>query len=328
MHDSSGAYANRRQFLQQLALGGALLGTWKMADAGRVARVFPPERPIVVCLDPGHGGHDPGAVGVHGTREKDVVLAVGLILAQHLRRTPGIQVLMTRQSDHYIPLLSRMHLGLQRRADLFISIHADAFPDPDVRGSTVWALSGKGASNAAARWLAKTQNAADPVLARLPAGRQDPMLNEVLINMTQTAAMNAAAAAADVMIRGLAEVEGLHNAAVQHANFVVLRAPDVPSMLVETAFISNPQEERRLRDPEFRQILARSMHDAIVAHFVKAPPTGSCWSSANHVLGQHETLTEVARLYGLSVEALRLANNLAHGEEPAGTHLRVPIMGV
>lgn len=298
-----------------------------MAEANRAALVLPRERPIVVCLDPGHGGHDPGAVGLRGTREKDVVLDVGLILAQHLRRTPGVQVLMTRQSDQYVPLLSRMHLGTQRRADLFISIHADAFPDPDVRGSTVWALSAKGASNAAARWLAKSQNSADPILSKWSTGRQDPLLNEVLINMTQTAAMNAAAAAADVMIRGLAGVEGLHNAAVQHANFVVLRAPDVPSMLVETAFISNPQEEQRLRDPEFRQTLAQSMHDAIVAHFVKAPPTDSCWSAANHVLGHHETLKEVARRYGLSVQALRLANNLAQGEEPAGTHLRVPIMG-
>ncbi|PKY10698.1 N-acetylmuramoyl-L-alanine amidase [Acidithiobacillus marinus] len=297
-----------------------------MADASRLGRITPRERPIVVCLDPGHGGHDPGAVGVRGTREKDVVLDVGLILAGHLRRTPGIQVVMTRQTDRYIPLLSRMYLGSRQRADLFVSIHADAFPDPDVRGSTVWALSGKGASNAAARWLAKSQNSADPILSKWSTSRQDPMLNEVLINMTQTAAMNAAAAAADVMIRGLAGIEGLHNAAVQHANFVVLRAPDVPSMLVETAFISNPQEEQRLRDPEFRQDLAQSMHDAIVAHFVKAPPSGSCWSAANHVLGHHETLTEVARRYGLSVKALRLANNLAQGEEPAGTHLRVPIM--
>ncbi|WP_368355930.1 N-acetylmuramoyl-L-alanine amidase [Acidithiobacillus concretivorus] len=327
MCDSSGAYSNRRQFLQQLALSGALLGTWKMADASNFLLSRSKERPIVVCLDPGHGGHDPGAVGSRGTREKDVVLDVGLTLAQRLRETPGIQVVMTRHTDQYIPLLSRMHLGSQHRADLFVSIHADAFPDPDVRGSTVWALSNKGASNAAARWLAKTQNAADPLLRKLPAGSPNPMLNEVLINMTQTAAMNAAAAAADVMIRGLVGVEGLHNAAVQHANFVVLRAPDVPSMLVETAFISNLREEQRLRDPEFRQTLARSMHDAIVAHFVKAPPTDSRWSSANHILGHHETLSEVARRYGLSVEALRLANNLPHGEEPAGTHLRVPIMG-
>ncbi len=305
-----------------------MLGSWQMAAARNAVLVKPDERPILICLDPGHGGHDPGAVGVRGTREKDVVLDVGLTLARFIQETPGMQVVMTRKSDQYIPLIQRMHLGSRQRADIFISIHADAFPEREVRGSTVWALSEKGASNAAARWLAHTQNAADPMLGHmLRSGMHDPMLNEVLINMTQTAAMNAAAAAADVMIRGLAGVEDLHNAAVQHANFVVLRAPEVPSMLVETAFISNPQEEQRLRDPAFRQILARSMHDAIVAHFVKAPPADSRWSSANHVLGHHETLSQVARRYGLSVEALRLANNLPHGAEPAGTHLRVPIMG-
>lgn len=285
------------------------------------------ERPIVVCLDPGHGGHDPGAIGAQGTREKDVVLDVGLTLAQLIRATPGMRLVMTRETDRYVPLMDRMHIGLRNRADLFISIHADAFPERSVRGSTVWALSDKGASNAAARWLAKTQNAADPLLGNVQAGVHNPVLNEVLIDMTQTAARNAAAAAADVMIHGLAGVENLHNAAVQHANFVVLRAPDVPSMLVETAFISNPEEERRLRDPEFRQTLATTMYNAVVAHFVKAPPAHSAWSSTRHVLGHHETLAEVAQRYGLTVEALRLANNLPHGGGMPGDHLRVPIMG-
>ena len=284
-------------------------------------------RPIVVCLDPGHGGHDPGAIGAQGTREKDVVLDVGLSLAQLIRSAPGMRLVMTRNTDCYVPLMDRMHLGLEQRADLFVSIHADAFPERAVRGSTVWALSATGASNAAARWLAKTQNAADPLLGDVQSGIHDPMLNAVLINMTQTAAMNSAAAAAAVMIRGLAGVEDLHNAAVQHANFVVLRAPEVPSMLVETAFISNPEEEQRLRDPDFRQLLARTMHDAVVAHFVKVPPADSAWSATRHVLRKEENLADVARRYGLSVEALRLANHLPRGEGQPGVPLHVPIMG-
>ncbi|MCK9189088.1 N-acetylmuramoyl-L-alanine amidase [Acidithiobacillus sp.] len=284
-------------------------------------------RPIVVCLDPGHGGHDPGAIGAKGTREKDVVLDVGLSLAQLIRSTPGMRLVMSRNTDRYVPLMDRMHLGLEQRADLFVSIHADAFPERTVCGSTVWALSETGASNAAARWLAKTQNAADPFLGGVQSGIHDPMLSEVLINMTQTAAMNSAAAAADVMIRGLAGVEDLHNATVQHANFVVLRAPDVPSVLVETAFISNPEEEQRLRDPDFRQVLARTLHDAVVAHFVKAPPAHSAWSATRHVLSKGENLASVARRYGLSVEALRLANNLPRGEGQPGEPLRVPMMG-
>ncbi|WP_241549931.1 N-acetylmuramoyl-L-alanine amidase [Acidithiobacillus sulfuriphilus] len=284
-------------------------------------------RPIVICLDPGHGGHDPGAIGQMGTREKDVVLDVGLRLGELLRQTPGVHLVMTRDSDRYVPLLERMELGVHHRADLFVSVHADAFPLRTVRGSTVWALSEKGASNEAARWLAKTQNAADPILADVQGGQHNPLLNQVLLNMSQTAAMNSAASAADVMIRGLAGVEDLHNAQVQHANFVVLRAPDVPSMLVETAFISNPEEEQHLRDPAFRDLLAHTMRDAIVAHFVKAPPAGSCWSSAQHVVSHEESLADVAKRYGVNARILRLANHLDGREAFAGQRLRVPIMG-
>ncbi|MHB1632136.1 MAG: N-acetylmuramoyl-L-alanine amidase family protein [Acidithiobacillus sp.] len=317
-----GGGASHRLVLDLVPVAGTVV------ESSRSHAVAGAGRSIVVCLDPGHGGHDPGAIGAKGTREKDVVLDVGLSLAQLIRSTPGMRLVMSRNTDRYVPLMDRMHLGLEEHADLFVSIHADAFPERAVCGSTVWALSATGASNAAARWLAKTQNAADPLLGDVQSGVHDPMLNEVLINMTQTAAMNSAAAAADVMIRGLAGVEDLHNAAVQHANFVVLRAPDVPSMLVETAFISNPEEEQRLRDPDFRQVLARTMHDAVVAHFVKAPPAGSAWSATRHVLSKGENLAGVARRYGLSVEALRLANNLPRGEGQPGEHLRVPIMGV
>ena len=317
-----GGGASHRLVLDLVPVAGTVV------ESSRSHAVAGAGRSIVVCLDPGHGGHDPGAIGAKGTREKDVVLDVGLSLAQLIRSTPGMRLVMSRNTDRYVPLMDRMHLGLEEHADLFVSIHADAFPERAVCGSTVWALSATGASNAAARWLAKTQNAADPLLGDVQSGVHDPMLNEVLINMTQTAAMNSAAAAADVMIRGLAGVEDLHNAVVQHANFVVLRAPDVPSMLVETAFISNPEEEQRLRDPDFRQVLARTMHDAVVAHFVKAPPAGSAWSATRHVLSKGENLAGVARRYGLSVEALRLANNLPRGEGQPGEHLRVPIMGV
>jgi N-acetylmuramoyl-L-alanine amidase len=313
--------AAHRLVLDLMPVAGTAVTSPRTHPEGRAGR------PIVVCLDPGHGGHDSGAIGAKGTREKDVVLDVGLSLARLIRSTPGMHLVMTRNTDRYVPLMARMHLGLAQRADLFVSIHADAFPERAVRGSTVWALSETGASNAAARWLAKTQNAADPLLGDVQSGVHDPMLNAVLINMTQTAAMNSAVAAADVMIRGLAAVEDLHNAAVQHANFVVLRAPNVPSMLVETAFISNPEEEQRLRDPEFRRLLARTMHDAIVAHFVTAPPADSAWSVTRHVLSKKENLADVAHHYGLSVEALRLANNLPRGEGRPGEALRVPIMG-
>ena len=313
--------AAHRLVLDLMPVAGTAVTSPRTHPEGRAGR------PIVVCLDPGHGGHDSGAIGAKGTREKDVVLDVGLSLARLIRSTPGMHLVMTRNTDRYVPLMARMHLGLAQRADLFVSIHADAFPERAVRGSTVWALSETGASNAAARWLAKTQNAADPLLGDVQSGVHDPMLNAVLINMTQTAAMNSAVAAADVMIRGLAAVEDLHNAAVQHANFVVLRAPNVPSMLVETAFISNPEEEQRLRDPDFRRLLARTMHDAIVAHFVKAPPADCAWSVTRHVLSKKENLADVAHHYGLSVEALRLANNLPRGEGQPGEALRVPITG-
>jgi len=281
-------------------------------------------RPVLVCIDPGHGGRDPGCIGAAGLQEKDVVLDVALRVGALLEAVPGLQVVFTRRSDVFVPLAQRLQLGIRQRADLFLSIHADAFPERDVRGSSVWILSERGASSSAARWLAQSQNGDFwDSSAALHGSRE---LHDVLLDLSRSAANSAAVRAAQLMLRALAEVEDLHTAEVQKANFVVLRAPNVPSLLVETAFLSNPQEERRLRDPVFRGILAQSISDAVLAHFVQAPPSDSLWSSARHAISPGETLTDLARRYGVRPEVLRLANGLVSAQLPAHGYLRVPIL--
>ena len=311
----------RRRFLRG---GAAALGLGLAAGLGLDRARAEGLRPVVVCIDPGHGGHDPGCIGAKGLREKDVVLDVALRVGALLEAVPGLQVVYSRRTDVFVPLAQRLQLGIRQRADLFLSIHADAFPERDVRGSSVWILSERGASSSAARWLAQSQNGDFWDSSAALAGSRE--LHDVLLDLSRSAASSAATRAAQLLLRALAEVEDLHAAQVQKANFVVLRAPNVPSLLVETAFLSNPEEEKRLRDPDFRALLAQSISDAVLAHFVQAPPSDSRWSSARHAIAPGETLSELSARYGVRPNVLRLANGLVSAQLPAWGYLRVPIL--
>jgi N-acetylmuramoyl-L-alanine amidase len=228
-----------------------------------------PSRRITVAIDPGHGGEDPGAVGRRGTYEKNVVLAIARKLKQNL--DPDTRVMLTRNDDFYVPLADRVKKARRVQADLFVSIHADAFRESSARGSSVFALSDHGATSAAARWLAQRENAAD-LIGGVNLDVNDPVLARTLLDLSQTAQISDSLKVGRQILDGIGTHNALHKATVEQAGFAVLKAPDIPSILVETAFISNPDEELMLRNPRHQQRFADSIADGIRRYFAKSPP--------------------------------------------------------
>ena len=235
-------------------------------------------RPLVIAIDAGHGGQDPGARGANGSREKDLTLKIALELARQVNATPGLKAYLTRDSDFFIPLARRYQLARQHKADLFVSIHADAFTSPTARGSSVFVLSQRGASSQAARWLARQENSAD-LVGGVKLQDKDDTLASVLLDLSQSATMKASEDMASQVLVGLKQLGKTHKNEVERANFVVLRSPDVPSMLVETAFISNPEEERRLKDPSHQSQLARAILTGVTGYFSRQPPPGTLYAA-------------------------------------------------
>lgn len=228
-------------------------------------------RLITVALDPGHGGEDPGAIGSRGNFEKTVVLEIGHRLKAKIDADPDMRAMLTRDEDFFVPLRHRVDKARSVQADLFVSIHADAFIRPDARGSSVFILSDRGASSAAARWLAKKENASD-LIGGVNIGVKDSHLAQTLLDLSQTATLNDSTKAARAMLSEIGSVNRLHKGEVEQAAFAVLKAPDIPSMLVETAFISNPEEEKRLIDDAYQDRLAHAMYIGIKHYFSKNPP--------------------------------------------------------
>jgi len=231
----------------------------------------PGRRPITIALDPGHGGEDPGAIGPRGTYEKHVVLAIARKLKAMIDAEPGMRAMLTRDDDYYVPLAARVQKARRVEADLFVSIHADAFTVPTARGSSVFALSEHGATSAAARWLAQKENAAD-LIGGVNLGVRDPVLARTLLDLSQTAQISDSLKVGRSVLEGIGTVNPLHKNEVEQAGFAVLKAPDIPSILVETAFISNPEEEQKLRSGRHQARFAESMHDGIRRYFATNPP--------------------------------------------------------
>lgn len=233
------------------------------------------ERLIVVVLDPGHGGEDPGAIGPGGTHEKLVVLQIAERLRERINRTRvnglPMRAVMTRDGDHFVPLNERVRKAQRVNADLFISLHADAFFSPRPQGASIYALSTRGASSAAARWMANKENASDQI-GGINVKVKDNTVKRALIDMSTTAQINDSLKVGSAMLGEVGRVGKLHKARVEQANFAVLRAPDIPSVLVETAFISNPDEERRLRSTAYQNQLADALLRGVVRYFTKNPP--------------------------------------------------------
>lgn len=231
-------------------------------------------RDIVVAIDAGHGGVDPGSIGKRGTREKDVTMAIARRLKERIDREPGMRAVLTRDRDHFIELRDRIKRARKQQADMFISVHADAYRDRSVAGSSVYVLSARGASDESARWLADRENSAD-LIGGVSLDDKDSVLASVLLDLSQGASMSASIDAADRVMDELYSIGNITRRGVKSAGFIVLKSPDIPSILVETAFISNPAEEARLTDPRHQQRLADAIHKGVRSYFYANPPPGS-----------------------------------------------------
>jgi N-acetylmuramoyl-L-alanine amidase len=228
-------------------------------------------RLVTVVLDPGHGGEDPGAVGRGGSYEKNVTLSIARRLKAKLDAEPNMRSLLTRDGDFFIPLQERVHKARRVRADLFVSVHADAFVKPTARGSSVFVLSENGATSSAARWLAQRENAAD-LIGGANVASKDPHLARTLLDLSQTATINDSLKLGRDVLGELGRINTLHKGQVEQAGFAVLKAPDIPSILVETAFISNPEEEKRLLDEDYQDQMSEALLRGIKRYFAKNPP--------------------------------------------------------
>lgn len=238
--------------------------------ATRAARP-PSERLITIAIDAGHGGEDPGARGRKGTLEKDVTLEIAKKLKDRVDNEPNMRAVLTRDGDFFIPLHVRVEKARRIRADLFVSIHADAFIKPSANGSSVFALSERGATSVAARWLAKQENDAD-LIGGVNLGIKDPYLKQTLLDLSQTASINDSLKLGKAVLNEMGSINRLHKSYVEQAGFAVLKAPDIPSILIETAFISNPDEEKKLKNPVHQNKMADAIFTGIKRYFSKNPP--------------------------------------------------------
>ena len=237
-------------------------------------------RLVTIAIDAGHGGEDPGAKGRFGTYEKEVTLAIALRLKALVDAQPAMRSVLIRDGDYFVPLGERVAKARRARADLFVSIHADAFIKPDARGSSVFALSERGATSAAARWLAKKENEAD-LIGGVNLDVPDPYVRQVLLDLSQTATINDSIKLAKAVLAQIGDINALHRARVEQAGFAVLKAPDIPSILVETAFISNPGEERKLRKSDYQDKMAEAILAGIRNYFAANPPLARAKVASN-----------------------------------------------
>ncbi len=299
----------------------------------RASEEYDAGRDVVVVIDPGHGGHDPGAIGRARTREKDVALAVSRRLAALIDAEPGMRAVLTRRDDRYLDHRGRMDIARRGNADLFISIHADAVEDRRAKGASVYALSMKGASDEAARQLAQRENSASRV-GRVPLGGKDAVLASVLLDLSQSAAIGASLEVGDAVMAQLARVGTVHRRKVQQAGFLVLKAPDVPSILVELNYISNPTEEKKLTSKAQQAKLAEAIITGVRKYFYMNPPVDSRIAmdtkrsptrSVRHVIERGDTLSEIAERYDVSMSAIRSANKISGNNIRIGQTLQIPI---
>ena len=286
-------------------------------------------RDLVIAVDAGHGGEDPGARGRKGTREKDVVLSIARKLKALIDKEPGMKAVLVRDGDYYVGLRKRINKARKHRADLLVSIHADAFRDRRVHGSSVYVLSRRGATTEMARWLEQRENAAD-LVGGVSLDDKDDLLAEVLLDLAQTATLETSTGVAGNVLSELKQIGKVHKRQVQHARFVVLKSPDIPSILVETAFISNPSEENRLRSSKHQQKVANSIFKGVRSYFVSNPPVGTRLAKRTprrHVVRRGDTLSHIAQRYGVSMSSLRTSNRIKGDRLLVGNVLKIPSRG-
>jgi len=289
-----------------------------------------PPRDLVIAIDAGHGGKDPGATGRNGTHEKDVVLQIARRLEKLLRNEMGYKPVLTRDSDIFLPLRDRVDKARKEQADLFISLHADASPNKKAHGSSVYVLSENGASSEAARLLAEKENAVD-LIGGIRLNDKDELLASVLLDLSQRHTIDSSRTMAGDMHSELTKLGRMHSTKVEQAAFAVLKSPDVPSVLIETAFISNPDDEKHLRSKAYQLSVAESVLEGIKGYFSKNAPADSFIARADqreHTIREGETLSGIAIHYRVRMSQLRQANSLSGSDVRAGQVLKIPGRGI
>lgn len=319
------------QYGDRLVIDLQRLGTPRTVK--RASEAYRPGRDIVVAIDPGHGGHDPGAVGNARTREKDIALAISRALATRIDAEPGMKAILIRDGDYYVDHRKRTDIARRHKADLFVSIHADAVDDRRAYGASVYVLSLKGASDEAARQLAERENATVRI-GDVTLDDKDEVLASVLLDLSQNAALSASLDAGAKVISELARIGKVHRRTVQQAGFLVLKSPDMPSIMVETAYISNPAEEKRLRSKSHQAKLADAILAGIRRYFYANPPPDTRIAmdirrtpvrQVRHVIARGDTLSAIAVRYHVSMAAIRVANKLSSDNIRVGQTLSIPI---
>jgi N-acetylmuramoyl-L-alanine amidase len=302
-----------------------------LSPVKRASEKYRPGRDIVIAIDAGHGGHDPGAVGQKRTREKDVALQISRELAKRINAEPGMKAVLIRNSDVYVDHRARTSVARRNRADLFVSVHADAVDDRRANGASVYALSLKGASDEAARQLAERENAS---VGGVSLEDKDDVLASVLIDLSQNASLSASLDVGDKVIREMDKVARMHRRTVQQAGLLVLKSPDMPSILVETAFISNPSEEKKLRDRGHQGRLANAILAGIRNYFYTNPPPDTQIAmdlrraparQVRYVVARGDTVSEIAERYNVRAADIRRANRLSNDKIRVGQTLSIPI---
>ena len=289
-------------------------------------------RDIIIAIDAGHGGEDPGATGPKRIREKQVVLAISRELKKQFDRTPGYQAVLVRNGDYYIPLRKRTSIAHQKRADMFISIHADAFHKPSAHGASVFALSRRGATSETARYLAGRENRADLIggAGSVSLGDKDHMLASVLLDLSMTSTLSSSLEVGTEVLKSIGGIAKLHKKRVEQAGFVVLKSPDIPSILVETGFISNPTEAKRLASKSYQRKMARSIFQGVNSYFTNNLPVGTLLAArkssggGTYIIARGDTLSGIANRHNISVEALLRHNGLKSTRIRVGQQLKIP----
>ncbi|MEC9376363.1 MAG: N-acetylmuramoyl-L-alanine amidase [Pseudomonadota bacterium] len=292
---------------------------------------FSSERDLIIAIDPGHGGKDPGGIGHSGLFEKHVVLKISRQLAKIIDAEPGMSSFLTRSDDRFLKLRERIRLARDAEADLFISIHADAFTDQRVRGSTVYVLSNKGATDEASALLAKRENATD-LIGGADIADKDDLLASVLVDLSQNESLESSIEAGNLLVGELAKVGKVRKKRVQQAGFLVLKSPDIPSVLVETAFISNPEDERNLRSEKYQKQLSKAILNGVRSFFYDNPPLGTKIArliqdrgvTHRYIIRSGDTLSQIAQRYNVTVPRILSANGLNSVSIQVGQVLKIP----
>ena len=284
-------------------------------------------RDVVVAIDAGHGGKDPGATGKNGTKEKNITLQIARRLEKEINQQKGMKAVLTRKNDRFMRLRNRIHKARDYNADMMISLHADSFPDPRARGSSIYALSVDGATSETAKLMAEKENAADLLFGDVNLAVEDEMVKEVLFDLSLTGTIQSSLDIGDEILSQIKHVNRVHKKSVQQAGFAVLKAPNIPSVLLETAFISNPREEKNLKSAAHQKKVANAISKGVTNYFARKAPPGT-WlsaSAAEYKVRSGDTLGSIAKKYQTSIESLRARNAMHTTSLNAGQVLKIPV---